>query len=175
MQVGKTRAISIDGEYRATSAGATAKRRSIKNIAGQCQTIGRLREALDDHRKAIKYESDGMENAPTTPGLAFDRSRLASIERTLADAVNKDEKQRITGLCDGYWNWGRPASRAQQAFCRRRLDGGKGAIFRCGDLSRMVRNYQPKKPCFPAAISCSKPILNPRCNGSVPAYTAPAK
>ena len=67
---------------------------------------GRLQEALDDFKTAMKIRNDYMQGFASTPGTQFDEKRYAEVQQALTDALRKGGHRKITGLCKGYWNWG---------------------------------------------------------------------
>jgi tetratricopeptide (TPR) repeat protein len=69
-------------------------------------SLGRLSEALDDQKQTLKDFDAEAEGQVISPGLAFDRQRLAAAVDTISAAIAQDAHQKLSGLCDGYWDWG---------------------------------------------------------------------
>lgn len=75
---------------------------------------GRLQNALEDFHRFQKLQAS-FQSGPITPARRFDEKREAEVDALLTSAVAATPGRKISGLCEGYWDWG-DGKRSRSAF-----------------------------------------------------------
>jgi len=68
--------------------------------------LGRLTEALDDYNQGASLARKDYKSIPDGTGKTADLARLDQVAARLQSALAQDPRRKISGLCDGYWDWG---------------------------------------------------------------------
>lgn len=68
--------------------------------------LGRLREALQDHRRASELDSVFFADSPMNPAIEHDRAWARSVDAALESAISSGSNAPNSAPCVGYWSYG---------------------------------------------------------------------
>lgn len=75
---------------------------------------GQIKEASDDFRTFLTLHARDMQGVAPSPSSRFDDHRYGEVEQILKQTLAVDPARKVTGLCEGTWDWGigkRPRSK----------------------------------------------------------------
>ncbi len=67
---------------------------------------GQIEESLGDYLMAKKLRETYLQGAAPSTGADFDAKRYAEVGQILMKTLAEDPHRKVTGLCQGYWDWG---------------------------------------------------------------------